>query len=1065
MSEEPYGNLGNARGDPVHFKTAIGHHKRDLEIAKQAGNRVGEGRAYGNLGKAYYNLGDFKTAIDYHESDLQIAKELENRAREGMVYGNLGRAYHNLGDFKTAIAYHERHLKIAGEIMDKAGEGRAYGNLGNAYDSLGDYKTAIDCNERSLNSAKEVSDRAGEGRAYGNLGKVYGNLGESETAVSYHERHLKIAKELGDKAEEGRACGNLGNAYYSLGLFQTAIEFHERDLEIANMIGDRSGQGRAYCNLGSVSFNMGDFKKAMDYYERYLKIAKEVGDMAGEGIAYGNLGNAYHSLGDFKTAITYQERSLKRAEELGDRAGEGRAYNNLGSAYIILKDVRTGIHYYERYLKIVKKLGDKVGEGVVYGNLANAYKRLGDFHKAIEYDELCLKFARETKDRNAEGRANCNIGITYSKLGDFKAAIDYHERHLKFASEVGDRAGEGMAYGYLGSNYYLLRDFKTAISCHERHLKISKTLDDKAGEGLAYGRLGKIFCQLGDFKTAIQYHEHYLKIAKEVRDRAGECVAYGNLGAVHVRLRDFKTAIYYLEQDLNIPKEIGDRVGEARSLYWLGRSLEGEGSLQKAFDYYNSSVKVWNDVRDSLNFKDEFQISFRNMHQEVYTSLWRLMLLKQGKVAEALFAAEQGRAQTLNDLLKLNYASKTPFYRSPQTEAKTLQALSCLPSKNTVFVAADETKIVSWVIQKGKDVQARWIKLCEDDDGDENVATFVENLIQNSYTQIGARAFVKCEDRSLRKPDDENFTNEDSELKASLSLHFQENSLKALYKTIMGPIADLIQGNELTFVPYGPIWLVPFAAMVDADSRFLCQSFKIRLIPSLTSLKLIADSPPDYHSKTGVLLVGDPCLEDVLYRGTKLDPLPWARKEVEMIGEILGTAPLTGKKATKEEVLRRISSVALVHIAAHGRMETGEIALAPNATREPKIPVEDDFILTMQDVKRAEMRAQLVVLSSCHSGRGDILKAEGVVGIGRAFLGAGARSVLVSMWAIDDEATHQFMKIFYQYLVRGKSASESLNRAMNCMRDSEMFCQVRYWAPFVLIGDDVSLNLNEYGTP
>ena len=116
-----------------------------------------------------------------------------------------------------------------------------------------------------------------------------------------------------------------------------------------------------------------------------------------------------------------------------------------------------------------------------------------------------------------------------------------------------------------------------------------------------------------------------------------------------------------------------------------------------------------------------------------------------------------------------------------------------------------------------------------------------------------------------------------------------------------------------------------------------------------------------------------------------------------MIGEILCTTPLTGKEATKEEVLRRISSVALVHIAAHGRMETGEIALAPNTTRASKTPVEDDFILTMQDVKRAEIRAQLVVLSCCHSGRRDIVKAEGVVGIGRAFLGAGARSVLVSL--------------------------------------------------------------------
>ena len=117
--------------------------------------------------------------------------------------------------------------------------------------------------------------------------------------------------------------------------------------------------------------------------------------------------------------------------------------------------------------------------------------------------------------------------------------------------------------------------------------------------------------------------------------------------------------------------------------------------------------------------------------------------------------------------------------------------------------------------------------------------------------------------------------------------------------------------------------------------------------------------------------------------------LEWAEKEVQMIGEILQTLPLVGKQATKDEVLRRISSVALVHIAAHGKMETGEIALAANAKRQ------EDYLLTMKDVLKAQIRARLVVLSCCHSARGEV-KSEGVVGIARAFLGAGARSVLVS---------------------------------------------------------------------
>ena len=115
-------------------------------------------------------------------------------------------------------------------------------------------------------------------------------------------------------------------------------------------------------------------------------------------------------------------------------------------------------------------------------------------------------------------------------------------------------------------------------------------------------------------------------------------------------------------------------------------------------------------------------------------------------------------------------------------------------------------------------------------------------------------------------------------------------------------------------------------------------------------------------------------------------------------------------------------------------------------------------MLKIADVQAVQLRARLVVLSCCHSGQGEI-KAEGVVGIARAFLGAGARSVLVSLWAIDDEATMLFMKVFYRHLSKGKSASVSLHRAMKFLRESEKFSAVKYWAPFVLIGDDVTLDL------
>ena len=225
----------------------------------------------------------------------------------------------------------------------------------------------------------------------------------------------------------------------------------------------------------------------------------------------------------------------------------------------------------------------------------------------------------------------------------------------------------------------------------------------------------------------------------------------------------------------------------------------------------------------------------------------------------------------------------------------------------------------------------------------------------------------------------------------------------------------------------------------------------------MTTLKCIQDCPADYHSETGALVVGDPEVGEVNWKGCRktISPLPCARKEAEMIGRLLGVQPLIGQQATKQAVLQRINSVSLIHFAAHGNAERGEIILVPVRTGG-QLPCETDCLLTVGDISQVQLRAKLVVLSCCHSARGQI-KVEGVVGMARAFLGSGARSVIVALWALEDKATEQFMNRFYRHLVRGESASECLHQAMKWMRGNG-FAKISEWATFMLIGDNVTFD-------
>ena len=466
--------------------------------------------------------------------------------------------------------------------------------------------------------------------------------------------------------------------------------------------------------------------------------------------------------------------------------------------------------------------------------------------------------------------------------------------------------------------------------------------------------------------------------------------------------------------------------------------------MNEASEHFRCSVKLYDTIRASSISEDQLKISFRTKHQFAYSHLWQVLVMLQ-RNDEALYAAERGRAPALLDALKVTYGLTSPSPTSIESEEE-VRNISKRTTVLTVFVALQEKTVHIWVLGKEGDPIFRLAEIGRED---EDSFTFLLDFV---LEYIGAGVGIRCENGSMDKmSDDQSATTRDDD-QTSEPMQGTTDLLQPLYDVALGPTEDLLDGDELIVVPDGALSKAPWAA--------LSETLRIRTVPSLTSLKVITDSPSEYHSKSGALLVGDPCLKKITDKlGNPIyDPLKYARMEVEMIGKILGSQPLTGEDATKEAVLQRIGSVALVHIAAHGRPETGEIVLAPDPRWESK--TEEDCIMKMSDIQAVKLRAKLVVLSCCHTGQGPV-SSEGVVGMARAFLFAGARSVLATLWAIDDEATMMFMKSFYQQLGNGESASVALQRAMKCLRDSHDYSAPKYWAPFVLMGDDVGIEFRK----
>ena len=967
--------------------------------------------------------------------------------RECAVYNNLGYANRCLGNYKKAIEFHQQSLSIAKEIGNKGSEGGAYTNLGIAYGSLGEYKKATELHQQALSIAKEIGDKVLEHKAYTNLGAACVSLGDYEKAIEFNQQALSIAKEIGDKGSEGKAYTNLGIACDSLGDYEKGIEFHQQSLSIAKEIGNKLSEGNVYISLSKAHHCFGDYKKVIKFNQQALSIAKEIGNKGLEGNAYENLGCAYNSLGYYKEAIEFHQQSLSIAKETASKETEGKVNINFGIAYGCLGNYKKAIEFNEQALSIAKEIGNKDTEGKAYANLGIAYGYLADYKKAIEFHQRSLSIAKEIGDKDTEGKANANIGSAYFFLGDDEKAIYFNKRAVRVTEEIGDKSSEGNAYTNLGSAYHSRRDYENAIESHQQALKIAEEIGNKGLEGTAYSNLAKAYRCGGYYEKATEFGQRAFSIAKEIGDKGLEGKLYTNLGNTHHCLGDYKKAIEFYEQSLSIAKEIEGKDIERIAYHNLGLSFYDLANFRKAEECFESSIKVFEEIRSLLHEKDEWKISLREK-LETYSDLW-IAQLRQGKTKEALLTAERGRAQALTDLMESQYGAKsTPSASKEQMER--ISNISSLISSPTIFLAEAFESVHFWLLQK--DQEWKFVH--------KKIHLTLKDMTDKAYKQIGVTKPARCEDRSLDDPEDETIRGlSDRERNESTSSQDDENPLKTLYDVVYAPISDLIEDEELIIVPDGSSFLIPYAALVDQHSKYLSETLRIRLVPSLTSLKLLADCPEERHCTAGALLVGNPWTETVRFKGKRVLPLPGAEEEVNLIGDILNVEPLTGRKATKDQVLSRLNGVSLVHIASHGRVETGEIILSPNLANSTR-PREEDFLLTMTDVLNAKLDAKLVVLSCCHSGQGKI-KAEGVVGIARAFIGAGARSVIASLWAIDDEATLAFMRHFYEHLIKGQSASKSLHEAIKIMRESAKFKDVKYWAPFMLIGDDVTLNFGQ----
>jgi CHAT domain-containing protein/tetratricopeptide (TPR) repeat protein len=1083
--------IGNSYSDLGQFGKAIEYSEQALQISREMKDRGGEGNALVGLGIACYFLSRHEKAIEYYEQALVIRRELRNRAGEGGTLGNIGLAYRALSRNEKAIECFEQALVISREIGDRAGEAFALNNLGSANRALSRNEKAIEYFEQALAIRREAKDRAGEGNALNNLGNVYYSVSRYEQAIKYYEQAMAISHEVKDRAGEGNAFNNLAAAYVGMSRYEKAVEYFEQALAIFREVKDRMREGNALNNLGGAHGSMSRQERAIEYYRQALVISREVKDRGGEGMTLTNLGLASSSLSRYEQAIEYHEQGLAVFREVKNRSGEAQALTNLGLAYFSLSRYEKAIEYYTQALAISREVRDRSGEGNALNNLGLSSSFLRRYEQAIEYYTQALAIFREVKNQAGEGSALNSLGYTSRLLSRYEQAVGYLGQALEIKRAVKDRAGEGDPLSNLGAVYAALGRYDKAIEHFEQALLVRREVQDRWGEAFTLREFAKAERNRSNLLAARTHIEESLKVVESLR--AEQIVSPESRASFLASVQDS----YQLYTDLLMQQH---RAEPAKSFDALALEVSERQRSRSLLDLLTEARA---DVRQGVDaaLVERERVLGRQLNDKAQR-------LIQANNPEQLATLKQDISQLENDYerAQADIRKASPHYAGltqprplkfkeiqQQLDADTLLLEYSLGEDRSYLWAITKGTLTSYELPKGDLIEKGARRVCElltarstakrgesDLQRRERIAQAEADLVAASQSlsqtllvpvarELANKRLVIVADGALQyipfamlpepKSLESGVGSRESKRNPDARLHTPDPRppLIAGHEIISLPSASAlaIQRSELAGRQLAPKLLAVVADPVfdRTDERFkspapeTSDNQQARTVASddARGIEHLADKSDDKSGVTSRRLV--------------IPRLPFTRQEATRL------LALTAKdssfsamdfQANRATVLKGdLSQYRYVHFATHGVLDSerpGLSSLVLSMVDEEGKP--QSGFLRANDIYNLKLPAELVVLSACQTGLGKEIKGEGLVGLTRGFMYAGAARVVVSLWSVNDKATADLMTKFYEKMLKqGERPAAALRAAQVEMWKQRQWQSPYYWAAFTMQGE------------
>jgi tetratricopeptide (TPR) repeat protein len=886
----------------------------------------------------------------------------------------------------------------------------------------------------------------------------------------------------------------LGQVLNRTGGYQAAVSVLRDGLDRTRAQADNVLTSAILNEIGQAYIQLGQAKEAEPHYREALAVARAQGDWRGRAGALRGIATVHHHRGEHVDADRYLAAAIDVWRALGDRRAEGPVIIHRATLRLIAGEYAAVRHDLAIAREIARDVGDRNTERAALNDLGYVALRTGAYREAQQAFEAALAIARATGDTRAEGMSLKNLGLVSSAKGDHGTADAYLVNARDRLHALGLRLIEVETLDELGTVRFRQGRYDAARSSYEEGLALGRELRVPLVEGNMLQQLGRVALASGRLGEAQAHQETALAIARRLGARRLEGFALHGLAEAHqARGTSALAASLFAEATA-----VADRVGlpeiRWRARYGLGRLAEAAGNDEGALVHYREAVAIVGelatqfDVDERATFLGDkyapydalvrllLKLHERDPARGYDTETWAVLESKKGRFAAdvlatartkpqnprlrsalegveakegAVGAAERAlrterlkrpaeqrpeRVESLVEVLARNkreynavvkaFLQQYPHYSTRFVDQNTvavtdLAAFSGELPDDTVAVqyyAAPDRLYLFIVSRGGHQIKTRQIAQSE-----------LYSLIQlyRDYVVEGApRALSWVDDGDPRYGD-------------------VVAPLKQLSRVLGGHLLDPIRDElkryrSLVVMPNDVLFYLPIHALTvegpDGSPRFLAETHSVSYLTRRHLTHLAPTSPEPSRS---LLALSNPD-----------GSLPGASLEVSALKAIRPSATtLDGPQATKEAFKHLAEQFRDLHLATHGILDPQQ----PHRSHLLMAGPDDESRLDVEDIASLELSNAMVVLSACETALGEQVPGAALVTLAEAFTRAGARSIVASLWPVEDVATRDFMVAFHLALTRmGRAAA--LQHAQTVLLRNPRTAHPGYWAPFILIG-------------